>query len=194
MERLKYRRGILQVDALEKRAKEILGQVHSLRDSVRPVNRLPPEVLASCATFVSDADPPIIPLTHVCQYWRESIVSNPGNWKSLGIAWERLVSLCIGRAGAVPLILDVTVSNNKGNKGFLDGLLPQSPGLALFVSLDTYPPKQWQTIFPDFSPLRCLDLPPWSSSRSKSLSHCSHPITPQYLPLFSVSQSSGHSP
>lgn len=29
MERLKYRRGILQVDALEKRAKEILGQVHS---------------------------------------------------------------------------------------------------------------------------------------------------------------------
>ena len=127
MERLKYRRGILQVDALEKRAKEILGQVHSLRDSVRPVNRLPPEVLASCATFVSDADLPIIPLTHVCQYWRESIVSNPGNWKSLGIAWERLVSLCIGRAGAVPLILDVTVSNNKGNKGFLDGLLPHVP-------------------------------------------------------------------
>jgi len=95
---------------------------------LRPVNRLPPEVLASCATFVSDADPgPIIALTHVCRYWRRAISSNPTNWASISTGWKRLVPLCLERAGAVPLAVDITVSDVKRDKDFLRSLLPHTP-------------------------------------------------------------------
>ena len=92
------------------------------------MNRLPPVVLASCATFISDSDPrPIIPLTHVCRHWRKSIGSNPGNWKSIGTRWKRLVPLCLERAGSVPLVVDVVVPDVKGNEAFLNALLPHVP-------------------------------------------------------------------
>jgi len=88
------------------------------------VNRLPPEVLASCATFVSDTDPrPIVTLTHVCRYWRRSISSNPRNWAAIATEWKGLVPLCLERAGAVPITVDITVSEVKGDTSFLDPLL-----------------------------------------------------------------------
>ena len=118
----------LQIGALEKQVKEVLREVLSLRNLLRPVNHLPPEVLASCATFVSDADPrPIIPLTHVCRYWRESITSNPRNWASIAIQWERLAPLCYERAGAVPLAVDITVTDVERDEHFLNELLPHVP-------------------------------------------------------------------
>ena len=117
-----------QVDVLEKQAKEVLRQVRSLRNLVQPANRLPPELLTSCATFVSDADPrPIVPLTHVCRYWRESINRNARNWKSIGANWKKLVPLCLERAGEVPLVVDIVVPDSKGDETFLNALLPHVP-------------------------------------------------------------------
>jgi len=96
-----------------------------MRNSLRPVNRLPPEILASCATFVSDNDPrPIVPLTHVCQYWQRSICSDPRSWASISTAWKRLAPLSLERAGAVLLTVDITVSDIKGSEGFLESFLP----------------------------------------------------------------------
>ena len=96
-----------------------------MKNSLRPVNRLPPEVLASCATFVSDNDPrPIVPLTRVCRHWRRSICSNPRSWTSISTAWKRLIPLCLERAGAVPLVVDITVSDIVRDKDFLKQLLP----------------------------------------------------------------------
>ncbi|KAF9649538.1 hypothetical protein BDM02DRAFT_3113556 [Thelephora ganbajun] len=114
-----------EVDALEKRAREVLHEVVTLRNSLRPVNRLPPEVLTSCATFVSDTHPrPIVSLTHVCRYWRKSIVSNPRNWALIATGWKRLVPLCLERTGAVPLAVNITVSDIKSCEDFLESLLP----------------------------------------------------------------------
>ena len=94
---------------------------------MRPVNRLPPEILASCATFVSDTDPgPIVALTHVCRHWRRAISSNPTSWASIATRWKRLVPLCLERAGAVPLVIDVTVSDVKSDEDFLKPLLPHT--------------------------------------------------------------------
>jgi hypothetical protein len=101
----------------------VLHEVVTLRNSLRPVNRLPPEVLASCAAFVSDTDPrPIVPLTHICRYWRRAISSNPRNWASIATGWKRLVPLCLERAGAVPLTVDITVSDINSGEGFLESL------------------------------------------------------------------------
>ena len=117
----------LQIDVLEKRATDVLHEVVSLRNSLQPVNRLPPEVLASCATFVSDTDPrPILPLTHVCRYWRRSITSNPKIWASIATGWRWLTTLCLERAGAVPLDVDITVSDIRSDEDFLEPLLPQT--------------------------------------------------------------------
>ena len=97
-----------------------------MRNSLRPVNRLPPEVLASCATFVSDNDPrPIVPLTHVCRFWRRSICSNPKSWASISTAWKQLAPLCLERAGVVPLVVDITdIGHDK--EDLLKQLLPHT--------------------------------------------------------------------
>jgi len=117
-----------QVDILERYAKEVLREVRTLRNSLRPVNRLPPEVLTSCATLVSDSDPwPTISLTHVCRYWRKAIGSSPMNWKSISTSWKRLVPLCLERAGAVPLVVDIVVPDGKEDENFLKALIPNIP-------------------------------------------------------------------
>jgi len=103
------------------------------------VNRLPPEVLTSCATFVSDADPrPIVPLTHVCRYWRSSINSNPRSWASISTGWKRLAPLCLERAGAIPLAVDIMVPDVNGNSNFLQALIPHVARIS-HLSLTGYP-------------------------------------------------------
>jgi len=102
------------------------------------VNRLPPEVLTSCATFVSDTDPrPIVPLTHVCRYWRTSISSNPRSWASISTEWRRLAPLCLERARAAPLAVDITIPDVKGDQRFLQTLLPHVARIA-HLSLTEY--------------------------------------------------------
>ena len=92
-----------------------------------------------CATFVSDADPrPIVPLTHVCRYWRRSIGSNPRSWASIATGWKRLVPLCLERAGAVPLAIDITVPEVKGDLEFINALSPHVARVA-HLSLAGYP-------------------------------------------------------
>ena len=89
------------------------------------MNRLPPEILATCATFVFETDPrPIVSLTHVCRYWRRSVSFNPRCWASIAIGWMRLAPLCLQRAGAVPLAVHITVPGIEGDPGFLKTLLP----------------------------------------------------------------------
>ena len=116
-----------QVNALEKQARDVLREVVILRNSLRPVNRLPPEVLASCVSLVSDADPTsTLPLTHVCQYWRNSITSSPRIWASIATRWKRLTPLCLERAGAVPLAVNVTMSDIEDDEDFLEQLTPHT--------------------------------------------------------------------
>ena len=89
------------------------------------MNRLHPEIIALCAAFVSDTDPKqIIPLTHVCRYWRRAIASSPRNWRSIDSRWKRLVPLCLERSATVPLSVKISVSDIKGNEDFLQTLIP----------------------------------------------------------------------
>jgi len=112
---------------LEERAKAVLHEVISLRNSLRPINRLFPEIIALCAAFVSDTDPkPIVSLTHVCRYWRRAITSSPRNWASIGSGWKRLVPLCLGRAGAIPLTVSILVSGINWDRAFLQTILPHT--------------------------------------------------------------------
>jgi len=78
---------------------------------MQPVNMLPPEILSQIARHVPDEDEDdarsIIPLTHVCRYWRGSIISTPENWTLISSRSRRLAVLSLERAKAAPLKLTI---------------------------------------------------------------------------------------
>jgi len=64
------------------------GRVANLLNEYTPTHRLPPELLTRIFDLVVDHGSEeypkqIIPLTHVCQYWRTAIMSHPGIWSTL---------------------------------------------------------------------------------------------------------------
>jgi len=76
---------------------------------MQPANRLPPEILSQIPRDVpknSDGDArSIIPLTHVCRYWRGSIITTPENWTSISSRSRRLAVLSLERVrGASPSV------------------------------------------------------------------------------------------
>jgi len=91
---------------------------------LQPVNKLPPEVLSRIAGCVLDEDAydarSIVPLTHVCQYWRGSIISAPENWTLISDDREELATLSLERAKAARLQINcrmyqATTSSNVPN-------------------------------------------------------------------------------
>ena len=95
---------------------------------LQPVNRLPPEILSCITQHVPD-DPnedarSIIPLTHVCRYWRESITSTPQHWTTISSHRKRLAALCLERAKAAPLEIHLKMHEIREDPQFLDLLLP----------------------------------------------------------------------
>ena len=100
--------GILQINGLETRTQDVPSLVHSQWNLLQPVNRLPPEVLSQIAQcFLCDDATvdtrSIVPLTHVCKYWRDSITSDPANWTLISNYRKGLMELTIERAKAIPL-------------------------------------------------------------------------------------------
>ncbi|KAF9784681.1 hypothetical protein BJ322DRAFT_1065842 [Thelephora terrestris] len=51
----------------------------------------------------------MIPLTHVCRYWRDSIISTPENWTLIRNRWLKLAKLSLERAKAAPLAIHLHV-------------------------------------------------------------------------------------
>ena len=62
---------------------------------------------------------PIIPLTHVCQYWRHSIVSAPENWARISNGRTELAQLSLERAKAAPLDVHLMFDLKKETFDFL---------------------------------------------------------------------------
>ncbi|KAF9786440.1 hypothetical protein BJ322DRAFT_1210821 [Thelephora terrestris] len=60
----------------------------------------------SCRYLIEDEDDDansIVPLTHVCRYWRESIISTPSDWTLISNVNEDMTAACLQRAKAAPL-------------------------------------------------------------------------------------------
>ena len=89
------------------------------------MNRLPPEIIsciARCTLGDRDFDVlPIIPLTHVCRYWRDSIISAPQNWTLISSYERRLAELSLKRAKAASLAIHLEF---QFEREFLDLLRP----------------------------------------------------------------------
>ena len=97
-----------QLKSLETRARDVLKLIPSLQNLLRPVNRLPPEVLSHitrCLLQRNNAPDTrqVIPLTQVCRYWRESIISVPANWTLICNLSKGLTALTLQRVKAASL-------------------------------------------------------------------------------------------
>ena len=149
------------------------------------MNRLPPEVISLCATFVSSTDPrPIIPLTHVCRYWRKAITSNPRNWASIDNRWKQLVPTCLRRAGAVPLTVNINVSAIECDEPFVGAILPHASRIA-HLSLTGYPSVEaMSNVIPTFFTSTMGDL---ISLELQQSSESIEPFLPSISPAFPIS-------
>ena len=137
-----YTNGTLQIKSLETRAHDVLRLIPSLQNLLRPVNRLPPEILSYIARCVLHKNNvsntrSIIPLTHVCRYWRESIISVPTNWALISNTSKDLAALSLERAKAAAL--EVHLNVDRDDPGFVDLLTPytQNIGTLRFTSFAT---------------------------------------------------------
>ena len=68
----------------------------------------------------------MIPLTHVCRYWRESIISTPKNWTSISSKNKSFAVLSLQRAKAAPLNIRLDMDQVKRIHGFSDLLTPHT--------------------------------------------------------------------
>ena len=105
----------MQIESLDVSKPDVLRSILSLRNTSQPVNRLPPEILSRIARHVLgryDRDArPIFPLTHVCRYWRESIVSAPENWILISDSCsDDLIALSLERAKAAALEISLSMN------------------------------------------------------------------------------------
>ena len=98
-----------------------------MRNTLQPINGLPPEILSQIARGVpNDYDMDaraIVPMTHVCQYWRESIVSTPANWTTISGS-RRLAAASLERAKAALLEIHFDMHAIRDDPQFLDSLAP----------------------------------------------------------------------
>ena len=75
-------RVMFQVDALEREALDVLALIRSWRNTLSPINRVPPEVLTLIPDFWDgdSREEAVITLTHVCRTWREMFTSRSSLW------------------------------------------------------------------------------------------------------------------
>jgi len=89
---------------------------------------LPPEIISQIARSSLEPyhiDPiSIIPLTHVCQYWRESIISAPQNWTLISIPRLGLTALSLERSRVAPLHIDFDMSFRTRTPRFCNLIAP----------------------------------------------------------------------
>ena len=117
----------IQIESLEARAHDVLKFIPSLRNMLRPANRLPPEILSCIVQNFSDHAKDaatIIPLTHVCRYWRESIIFTPTNWTSISSRSRNIAALSLERAKGAPLKISLCTSEIGEDHWLPDLLVP----------------------------------------------------------------------
>lgn len=93
---------------------QILATIRSAMNHVKPVNRLPPEILTKVFEFrKSEGD--LIAATHVCARWRATLLSTPFLWTKINFEDIVRATAYIERSRTAPI--DVTVSKSRSFLG-----------------------------------------------------------------------------
>ena len=95
---------------IEENIREALQtRVTVFKNSPRPVNKLPPEILSRVLEN-RNAERDLIAATHVCRYWRSSLLSNPTLWTCLRFLYDiDRTSAYLERSKSVPIDIDINL-------------------------------------------------------------------------------------
>jgi len=141
---------------------DVLRFISSLRNLLQPVNRLPPEILSQIVRYVPHRGYSntqlVVPPTHVCRYWRESIISTPGNWTLISNRFKNLTALSLERAKAASL--EISLDMHVKTPEFFDLLLPYMKNAVTFRAHAISAIDDLTEVFPKF---------PWSMPALQSL-------------------------
>ena len=176
---------------------------------LQPVNRLPPEIVSRVAQCVLGSHSmdvrSIIPLTHVCRYWRESIISAPENWTLVSGGLFGMMALSLERSKAAPLRLELCMMDCFRLRDLIIPRLQnietlccdQHVGLEDFIQ--TFPNFPRST--PNLRSLKLEHAPTWDPSTDpfnlfpntmRSLSLYDIPLYPSFLGLRTLTDLSLH--
>ena len=106
-----------------------------LRNFLLPVNKLPPEVLSKVLEH-RGSERDLVAATHVCRYWRSSIISSPTLWtrlqyhKDIGRTYTYLE-----RSKSVPVDIEINLELHKRNRisfGPLVSLIGKARSLKIY--------------------------------------------------------------
>ena len=172
---------------------------------LQPVNKLPSELISHIAQYFLQTRSNtrrIVPLTHVCQYWRESIITTPANWTLISSSRADLAALSLKRSKDALLQLQLDTASVKRDHEFRDLIAPyiQNIETLLFDGLEAIEDlTQILPNFPQSTPnLRTLVLgtlggePGWDPSADpfelfpdtlRSLTLYDIPLYPSFLKL-----------
>ena len=96
-----------------------------------PVKRVPPEILALIPDFwdtrYDGGEYDLVPLTHVCQSWREVFISRSCLWTNLDCEDEDQAHVYLKRSKSLPLNLSLRTDENYCNHPFPD-IIPHAIG------------------------------------------------------------------
>ena len=101
------------MDELSAGAKRLLVRTEELKNSFQPIQRLPPDVIVEVVAYLNPRAcggdcQPLMTISQVCRYWRETLLSNPESWCFIRSEFPELVPLFLGRSGSYPLEIDLT--------------------------------------------------------------------------------------
>ena len=95
---------MLQVDRLEQDASEVLRLVRAVKNTIAPINRIPPELLSLIPQYWTiSKDKDLVALTHVCWRWRETFTGCPSLWTRLDCKHAEKTRAFIERSASLPL-------------------------------------------------------------------------------------------
>ena len=100
----------------------VIVELRRSKNTARPVNRIPREVLANVFLFLRREVPPthepeygaarsfhkwVLCVTHVCHHWRETALMFPSLWSTIDVTRPEVVDAFTSRSGCLPLHVHV---------------------------------------------------------------------------------------
>jgi len=133
---------VFQFDSLEQDVFEILHLIRSWRNTIAPINRIPPEILSLIPDFfdVDKRGEDVIALTHVCRAWRKVFTSRPALWVNIDLdsMGEDQALVYLERSKSSPINLSL-YRDDGGYPHNLFKIIPQVIGQLKSLSINGTP-------------------------------------------------------
>ena len=105
--------------------------LRQLKNSLVPINRLPPEILALVSAF-RESEEDLMSATAVCKYWRSTLVSTPNLWNNIVCGRDvaiPLVHMYFERSRTVPVVVQIHARSSR----LLSPHTERISGLTMFI-------------------------------------------------------------